>query len=380
MRKKVKSLSIKFAFFLLVGSALFTHSAISASKENSLSLPPITPGFQENDLKLISHGKLGDFQARIFSDFEVVPADGETEATIKVQLLDSDSAPVPERLLTLILEEGDGLLIPEEPVTDKDGFAVFTYRAGKIAITNRLILTDTQSGHSLGFSLPTSLSAVLTVRLVDPHKYQQLKRASALAPQVFDIELFALPDTLVADGVSISRLTARLTYKDGSPAAGFPVVFRIVSGYGKIIADQELTGKDGIIEAYYQAGEQVGSVIIEAVEQTTGAKTSVEISVLKAGPAKILLYFDTGGTLDEEPAILPADGFSRIEIVAKVLSVADTPVADVEVEFKLKNELGVIHKLQDKTDAAGEIRAVFVAGSFVGTEEITAFIISDVQD
>jgi len=365
----VRRLLWTIGFLALLPFVLFLQSA-----DLEWKLPDI-PFFDEGDYA-IAGGALGDCTLSVHSTLPVIPADGETEATLTLTLSDAQGNPVPDHLLALLFNDGDGQLVPESPVTDGDGEATFIYRAGRLAIMNQLAVLDTTTGATLNFCLPTSLSAVLTVKLVTPTEYEAMRTASATRPDIFDLELAAVPDVLPADMISASRLTAHLTYKDGRPAAGFPIVFRIASGYGSIVQEAKLTDRDGFIEAFYQVSDRVGTVLIEAVEQTTGARASVEITVVRAGPAKIDLYFDDSGILSDEEALLPADGASRLQLVARVLSLADTPISGVKVRFQVKNDLGRIEVFDEVSDAAGEVHATFIPGTFPGTEEITAFIIS----
>lgn len=350
---------------------------LAGTNTDLVTLPPLLPG---EESILIAEGAIGEGYARVYSTLAVVPADGETEAELAIRIADADGSPVVGKFLSLSFKEGDGFLIPQNPITDENGEAVFTYRAGKLAITNTVSILDVSTGASFDFVLPTSLSAVLTVELVDPVEYQRQRSASILAPDVFNLELFAFPDVLVADGLSISRLTARLTYKDGRPASGFPIAFRIASGFGRISQESRLTNGEGVIEAVFQASERVGNVLVEAVEQTTGKRAIVEIAVLKAGPAKLKLFFaDSTFAISENKAVIPADGVTRIELIAQVLSLADTPVSGVRVDFKLKNFLGSLEVPDSLTGASGEVHAFFIPATTPGLEEITAFVISALQ-
>ena len=371
----MKRLLATIALIALLPLALLLQSADTPSTSAEWRLPDL-PFFDAGDYT-IAEGGLGECTLCVRSTLPVVPADGETEATLTLTLTDAGGEPVPDHLLALLFNDGDGQLMPESPLTDSSGEATFLYRAGRLAILNQLVVLDTATGATFEFDLPTSLSAVLTVELVSPAEYEARKAASATRPDIFDLTLTAIPDVLPADMVSSSRLTAHLTYKDGRPAAGFPIVFRIASGYGSIVQDAKLTDRDGFIEAFYQVSDRVGTVLIEAVEQTTGARASVEITVVRAGPAKLQLFFDDAGILSDEPALMPADGASCLSLVARVLSLADTPIAGVKVRFKLKEELGRIEVFDEVSDAAGEVHAAFVAGTFTGVEEITAFIISE---
>ncbi len=348
------------------------------ARAQSVSLPPLAPVEQRN---LLTAGEIGNYSISVFSTLVVVPADGETEAKLTVKLTNADGVPIRGKTLSLSLKEGTGFLIPLTPNTDENGEAEFTYRAGRVAITNTITVLDFESGATFDFILPTSLSAVLTVKLVDPAEFQRERSASLARPDIFDLEVTAFPDVLVADGASISRITAQLRFKDGRPAPGFPINFRIVSGYGTIIQDKILTDGGGYIDAIYQAGLKVGVVLIEAVEQTTGKRATVEISVVEAGPARLKLFFeDSAFSTSETSGIVPADGSTRVEIVAQVLSLADTPISGIKVVLELKNLLGRLEITNDLTDANGKIHAFFVPGTLEGTEEISAFIVSAIPE
>ena len=371
----MKRLLATTALIALLPLALLLQSADTPSTSAEWRLPDL-PFFDAGDYT-IAEGALGECTLCVRSTLPVVPADGETEATLTLTLTDAGGEPVPDHLLALLFNDGDGQLMPESPLTDSSGEATFLYRAGRLAILNQLVVLDTATGATFEFDLPTSLSAVLTVELVSPAEYEARKAASATRPDIFDLTLTAIPDVLPADMVSSSRLTAHLTYKDGRPAAGFPVSFRIVSGYGGVTQEQKLTDADGVISGFYRVGNRIGTVIVEAVEQTTGKRASVEIVVVEAGPAKLKLWLeDDGGGVFAERAVMPADGVATMMVVAQVLSLVDTPIAGARVQFKLVNELGRLEVMEAETDGSGCIHALYTAGAFTGTEQIIAYLIS----
>ncbi len=359
----------------LIGAVVLAAAVVHAQ-----IFAPIDPlsMFDEQPAYVLVEGELGEFSAVVECDYATVPADSETEAAITVRLTDAEGAPVSGRRLALLLFEGDGSVIPDEPVTDAEGVALFTYRAGRLAITNHFELLDLNSGERLEFTLPTSLTAEVTVELVEPSVYASRVASAMARPDVFDLALTAFPEALPADEVSSSRLTAYLTYKDGRPAAGFPVKFMIASGSGSIAQEQELTDRDGYITAFYRVSNRVGMVVIEAVELTTGERASVEITVVEAGPAKLKLWLeDDAGGFFEERAVLPADGVSSFVVVAQVLSLVDTPIAGAKVRFKLADQLGFLEVLEAETDGNGCIHAIYTAGTFAGTERIIAYLVSE---
>ncbi len=359
----------------LIAAVVF--AAAVGSAQASTPLDPLSL-FDEQPAYVLAEGALGELGVIVECDYATVPADSETEATITATLADADGAPVAGRRLALLLLEGDGRLIPEEPITDADGGASFIYRAGRLAITNRLELLDVNTGERLEFTLQTSLTAEVTVDLVSPSVYESRVASAMARPDVFDLTLTAFPEALPADEVSTSRLTAHLTYKDGSPAAGIPVDFQIASGSGSVTQEQELTDRDGYITAFYRVSNRIGTVVIEAVELTTGERASVEITVVEAGPAKLKLWLeDDAGGYFEERAVLPADGIASFVVVAQVLSLVDTPIAGATVHFKLADRLGFLEVLEEETDGNGCVHAIYTAGTFTGTERIIAYLVSE---
>jgi hypothetical protein len=323
-------------------------------------------------------GPLGNLQATVESTYACVPADSSTEAALTITLKDAAGAPVSARMLAMLFSAGDGRLVPEQPVTDDKGVAKFTYRAGRLAISNHFQLLDVTNGASAEIVLPTSLCAQVKIDLVDPVAYASRQAAAAMRPDMFDLTIKAYPEALPADGVSSSRLTARLIYKNGKPAAGFPITFNVVNGDGSITQDQKLTDASGNITAFYRVGETIGIVTIEAIEKTTGKRASAEILVVEAGPAKLKLWLvDASGKRIDEKATLPADGAGVMTVVAQVLSLVDTPIAGAKVQFLVKNGLGILEVVDAVSTGSGEVRALFTAGTITGEETITAYLVSE---
>lgn len=359
----------------LIGAVVLAAAVVHA--QVAAPVDPLSM-FDEQPAYVLVESGLGEFSAVVECDYATVPADSEAEAAITVRLADTEGAPAAGRRLALLLFEGDGSVMPDEPVTDAGGVAHFTYRAGRLAITNHFELLDLNSGERLEFTLPTSLTAEVTVELVDPATYASRVASAMTRPDMFDLALTAFPEALPADEVSSSRLTAYLTYKDGRPAAGFPVKFMIASGNGSVTQEQELTDRDGYITAFYRVSDRVGTVVIEAVELTTGERASMDITVVEAGPAKLKLWLeDDAGGFFEERAVLPADGISSFVVVAQVLSLVDTPIAGAKLQFKLVNQLGFLEVLEAETDGDGCIHAIYTAGTFAGTERIIAYLVSE---
>lgn len=364
---------MKYAFCIMVAVALWAGSAFAQlpNPTDPLSLFSPQPCFE------LAAGKLGNANAVVESTYACVPADSQTEATLTVRL-SQDGKPVCSRMLALLFTNGDGRLIPEQPVTNEKGEAKFTYRAGRLAITNRLELVDVSTGATMDFVLPTSLCAQVKIELINPVSYAQRQSSALLRPDLFNLSLKAFPEALPADKVSSSRITAQLTYKDGRPAAGFPITFSIANGTGSITQEQKVTDAQGYITGFYRVGDTVGVATIEAVELTTGKRAAIDITIVEAGPAKLKLWLvDLTGAKVDEKATLPADGASTITCVAQVLSLVDTPISGAKVQFALKDNLGLLELIEAVTDGNGEIHAVFTASTITGVETITAYLISE---
>jgi len=309
---------------------------------------------------------------------EMLPADNKTESEIVVILKDREGAPLEGREVTFYLEQGYGRLSPAFPVTGDDGIAEAVYMAGRIAATAVIRITDVETGEYTFFEIPTSISASISLELVDPSRFISSFIKRQTATQLYTMSVDVFPDRLVADSFSTSRITVNLlSLENGMPAVGVPLEIRLVSGDGEIIKDRNTTDTNGTLEVFYRSGDTPGTVIIEVIEPVTGLSETIEIAVLEEGPAKIKLFFaDADGNLFDEAAKLPANGIETIVVVAQVLNLVDMPVPDVTVQFSLSEELGVIEVLESKSDPNGYVYATFKAGMQTGIETITAFLTS----
>lgn len=324
----------------------------------------------------------GDDEGQVRFDItatpSMLPADGKTEAEIVVILTDPDGAPLSNRRIEFYLEEGYGRLTATFPVTDSDGIAEAVYVAGRVATAGVIRVTDEETGETAVFTIPTSISASISIELVEPSRFISTFIKRQTATRLYTLEVDVFPDRLVADGFSTSRITARLYNLDGSYAVGVPLKVRLLSGGGEIIRERTTTDAQGSLETFYRAGEVAGTAVIEVLEPVSGLREIVEIPVLESGPAKIEIFFrDSEGNYYEEEASLPADGLSTITVVARVLNLADLPVPGVEVEFSLAEDYGIIEVLYSTSDAEGKVYAIFRAGTQTGVETITAFLTSN---
>jgi hypothetical protein len=367
----VAVLMLLMAFPSLSSAEPVAEEGISATPASASSMPS-TGIFIEPQ---INHEPTVDFDVKV--DPPMLPADGKTEAEIRVVLTDTKGDPLVGHQVGFSLEEGYGRLTPTFPITDDDGVAEAVYVSGHVAASALIRVEDNESGEFKYVEIPTSITASISLELVEPSRFISSFIKKQTATQFYTMSLEVFPDKLVADSFSTSRITVTLLKLDGSYAAGVPLEFKLLSGNGEIIRDRTTTDQFGILEAFYRAGDKPGTAIIEALEPTTGLSKTVEVLVFEAGPAKIKLFFsDQTGKLFEESAKIPADGISTITVVAQVLNLVDMPVPGVDVKFAVAEDLGIIELLDTKSDPQGNVYATFRAGTQTGLETITAYLIS----
>lgn len=355
-----------------------TTNADTAAEEGITATPSSTNTMPSTRILMdppSNHEPTMNFDVTV--DPPMLPADGKTEAEIKVVVTDLNGEPLAGRQVDFTLEEGYGRLTPTFPVTDDDGIAEAVYVAGHVAASALIRVEDNESGEYKYVEIPTSITASISLELVEPSRFISSFIKKQTATQFYTMSLEVFPDKLVADSFSTSRLTVTLLKLDGTPAAGVPLEFKLLSGEGEIIRDRTTTDEYGLLEAFYRAGDKPGTALIEVVEPTTGLSKTAEILVFEAGPAKIKLYFsDKTGKLFEETAKIPADGVSTITVVAQVLNLVDMPVPGVDVQFTVAEDMGVVELLDSKSDPHGNVYATFRAGTQTGLETITAYLIS----
>lgn len=308
---------------------------------------------------------------------EALPADGVSTAVVTARFADSEGNPIRGRSLVFMLRRGQGRLIPISPLTNEDGIAKAEYLAGKLAETAVVEVSDLLSGVSSTVQIYLSISSSIEVTLVEPSKFTSNLFKTYVIANRYEMQVSAFPESIPADGISTSRVSVDLSLVDGRAAAGVPIVMEIKSGDGIIHQQQKLTDKEGKLEAFYQAGLQPGTVIIQVIEPTTGYYKVLEIIQYDSRPAKILITLkDKSGNIFSDAAIMPADGASVMEVIAKVVNQNDVPLPNFEVRFSLSNGNGALEVTQGTTNVMGEARSLYYAGTRVGKVTITAYLTS----
>ncbi|MFC1855760.1 Ig-like domain-containing protein [Thermodesulfobacteriota bacterium] len=249
--------------------------------------------------------------------------------------------------------------------TDAFGEVSATYKAGFAAKTALVLAKDLTTGNiGVGYVASFITSSIdITLTQVD-----RSRRRIRKAGRGVYINVTATPEKLTADGVSTSRIRARVTDVNGQPVANERIVFSMSSSNGRLAAVDQTTDIRGIAEAVYTAGIQIGTVIITAVDTTVGISGSTMVILMSDAPAKIYM--------SASPLTLPADGLSKADIDIQVSDVNDNPNQGAVVEYDIIQGNGRLDMDINETDRNGEVRNGFRAGHFPGTVTIQAKVTS----
>jgi hypothetical protein len=354
---------------VLIGALLLCFHASAFSQAPA----PLTPG-------LAPDGAAPKIAAN--SSPQALPNDGRSEAQIEVRLTGAD-LPLAGKTVTAKTTEGGGMLLISSAITDTQGIARFQYRAGMQPEAGRInfVVADAPETQA-SLEIPLAPVAYIDVELVSPEAYKtHLARQVSAAP-IYKLEVSGFPEQLAADGGSLAALYARLTTVDGKPAPGVPLKVELVSGDGQLQLDKTATDTAGKVQFYFTAGYTPGTVTVRVTELSTGLTATHNIVLVKAGPARIELYY-----LDplypgpaREGALLPADGLTGMPMVAKITDLIGLPLAGAEVKLEiLDSKGGWIEVLDPISDMEGLVEFTYYAGGEEGKVRLRAFVASGMK-
>jgi hypothetical protein len=252
---------------------------------------------------------------------------------------------------------GGSLRGEAEVETDAFGRARLRYRAGFAAKTAIIVARDMETNDTGSGSVRTHIRATAQLSQVAPLQESVMKRGG------YELKLSSSADWLTADGSSRAYLTARLQ-KNGKPAEGVPVSFKMSRGNGELRSLDLSTGRNGEARAVYTAGTKVGVVvvIVEAALEGNRMRATARIQLRSDAPAKI--------EVDLEKEELLADGRDDTDVVVTVTDVNKNPVRGAGVEFAVTEGDGRLTARQTETDGRGQVTANYQAGREVGKVEI----------
>lgn len=254
-------------------------------------------------------------------------ADDESESIVLIKLTDRRGNPLKNRELELglftTLEEYTGIqglgriqgykerAISGNPytlITSEAGVAEFVYRAGNAAKTaifriRDKVTNDTRTGYLTSF-----IESTIDIK-VNP-----LERNRKDGFDKYRLSISSEQTWLTADGISKTRIIAKVVDENGNPVEGHKISFVKEMGDGSLsnrdgrdihygLSDQ---GGDAVM--IYRAGTRIGTVIITAYDDF-GNRASVMIDLKSDAPVEIILL--------AEPAAVDPGGFSIITVNAQ---------------------------------------------------------------
>lgn len=318
-----------------------------------------------------------------------INADNTSRSRVRIILSDARGRPVTGReiglsmfttseysgligLGTLNSNEAGSLVAPpsgtgrgreEYPYTTDDfGGMEVDYEAGFAAKTVIFRVRDRITGDTgLGFC---------TSYIETQAQVEQYIPALRLKQGVYAISVTASPDWLTADGVSTSRITARITRRDGAPVKDHRVVFAISMGDGRLVRQEGITDEGGTTEVTYIAGIRIGTVEIRAIDTTAHIEGNTYIIQKSDAPAVCLLT--------AEPGRIPADGTSRCKLRIKVTDIHGNPSRGAGISLRVERGGGKIVEIDDITDFMGEATAIYQSGNDPGVALFTLKVSSKI--
>ncbi len=270
-----------------------------------------------------------------------IPADAASQSTITAEIstegVDKDSH-------TIHFSTDKGTISPDTVLTDSLGVAV-TY-----------LTAAADSGTAL-------VTAALTVSLADTEMADTATVEVVFTPLAgFNFaSISAEPDSIFADGVSTSQITAVLK-EDGDPAPGEVVDFS--TNLGTVSPQVDTTDNLGIVTTVLTAGTTPGNAQVAATHSEAG---SVTATVVLLPPEQ--LYFQS---ITTNPDSIWADGSSTSQITATLYR-GGNPVSGEVVSFSTSPNLGQwISPQADTTDTWGRAVTVLTAGTVPGYAQVAA--------
>lgn len=136
----------------------------------------------------------------------------------------------------------------------------------------------------------------------------------------YQIVISASPTRVIADGSTVSIITAIPKDKDGNPMAGIDVSFSTDIGALNKFYDE--TDENGIAEVELTSNEE-GTATVTASVSSTEATTNVTFYE----------YNPTSIEMEREESSILADGFSQIQIIARALNPSNEPIPGAVIDF-----------------------------------------------
>ena len=225
----------------------------------------------------------------------VIPADGQSQSSIKATVTDANRNPIPDGTLVLFdLIEGTGSLVHQQ--TTIDGVATTLLTSGTLPDTARVRVSVA--------SLADTVEVVYQVGAVN------------------QILVSSDKDSMAADGIENANIQARVLDAQGNPLPGVTVEFSTTIGD---ITPTAQTNGSGIATAQFSSGKVGVATITALVSLPTGGSVvgTRTIRLLPGPPNSILLNF--------EPTAIGVKNTGQIQtatVEAEVRDSKNNPVVD----------------------------------------------------
>lgn len=348
--------------------ACVMHGTAFAQLERSVSPTPNETGISGED-KAGNHVSVNCYP-------QALPNDGVSESEITV-VVSEDGIPLAGTVVTGEVTRSDGSLLYAEATTNADGQTTFTYTAGIMPEPGAVEFSVPELELTVETTIPLAPVTYLDVTMVTPDEYAEYLKRQASAAPIYRLYVEAFPLQLAADGGSMSTISVQLSHvANDTPASGVPLEMEIISGEGELEIESPVTDKDGRLSFNYVAEYTPGTVTIQVIEPSTGLVEAVDLLLVEAGPARIdLQYIDPRtDALSRDGALLPADGMTPLELVARVTDLNGVPLSGVELVIECMEEGGGwIEVIDPVSDIEGLVPIVYHAGTTVGQIRLRAY-------
>ncbi|MDZ7344017.1 MAG: Ig-like domain-containing protein, partial [candidate division KSB1 bacterium] len=276
-----------------------------------------------------------------------VPADGASKSEITITLTDAFGNPIPNK--AVLITVSDSRDVPEQPQVPTDS-------KGQV----KAYLKSTRAGWK-------SISA-RNINDGIKLKNDGWVKFTALAPQTMAYNNGNEQTGNIGTKL-VKPLEILVTDKNGNPAPGGKVNFRITSGGGRILEPQPVVSdSNGIARANWVLGANPGTNTLQVEAALAGSPVNYSAIGVRPVPDKLVMV---AGDEQEGPAGLAL----RDSVVVKITDANDRPVWNHPVAFvvifdgqRTKNDtIAVV-----RTNFAGEAKCAWKLGTKVGLNFLEA--------
>jgi hypothetical protein len=175
--------------------------------------------------------------------------------------------------------------------------------------------------------------------------------------------LAASPSTVLADGVALTTLAAKLTDRFGNPIAGASLGFTVTGSGNTLAPASGTTDASGAVTATLASTRAEPKTIV--VSDGNGHTATANVSFVAGAPSP------GRSTLVATPATLPADGVAQATLTLALADATGNPIASQAVALSASGLRAVVAPSSGVTDATGVFIAR-VSSAVAGTKTLTA--------